>query len=292
MDSKHDPDTLLLNYQDACIYGRDLDVLEDPHGWLNADMIHFASLRMLNETVSSRSASVSSPPVLILDPSVVSFLMHQLSDEDDLQDFAQGMKHQVRDKKLVLIPVNNVLGTSAWMQPQQGQHWSLLVYHLHHLLHPQENTSHPANDTKSRHILIQCSNNEQYWHIDSIAHSDNLEAAKRVARQWQRIMGAAFPDTNQQAQHPHNAPDPQAWDVEPIPQIPQQRNGYDCGLHVLAAIQAILSMDWTQQPSCCCSVPTRLAQSIREQLEKEPLSDRRRRLAQDVRQLAYKRIGT
>jgi len=169
-------DTLLVDYKDACIYGRDLHLLKSPTAWLNDSCIHYALVRLQQEHEA----------VVLVDPVAVTCLVQQCQDEEDLEDFAQGYQHA--KGKRVFLPVNDALTGS--MTVGGGSHWSLLVV----------------------------DDDGLYYHFDSA--SGNARAARIVARQWSRLFGRDAPKVEEMT-------------------TPKQANGYDCGLHVIAAATAL-----------------------------------------------------
>ena len=188
---------MVLNFHDACLYGRDINILQDPKAWLNADCIHFA-LVSLQQNCSD---------VLFLDPSVVFCLVHQCEDDNELLDLGR----QFQNASMVALPVNDTLASgSQWQTPGLGSHWSLLLM---------------KGDTP--------------YHWDSVS-GRNSRAAQNVARKWQRLRKLFHPATITTATH----------DYCPVVECPtpQQKNGFDCGLHALAAakvLSTVLSLSTT-----------------------------------------------
>lgn len=181
-----DDDELLVNYNDAVVYGRDWKLIAGC-GWLNDACINYQLQRLQSKYNSKKT-------VLLLDPAVTSFLVHQ-ADDEDRQDF-------IRDQlgpniETVLIPINDSMMTTEqqngttkmwWQNP--GTHWTLLHW------------------SKQRKWIE---------HFDSAVSSGNRAAAETVAR----VLG---------------------WKDSAIltPSVPQQTNGYDCGVHVLITVEHIL----------------------------------------------------
>ncbi|EEY68625.1 SUMO protease, putative [Phytophthora infestans T30-4] len=102
----------VLNYHDVQLYESDA-ALFTGHQWLNDNAINFY-LQYLTQTVARRD-------VLLMDPAVVSCLLHQCEDEDEYQELAIGL--DLTSKQLCIIPVtdNDALGAGS-------SHWSLLLY--------------------------------------------------------------------------------------------------------------------------------------------------------------------
>ncbi|KAI9983272.1 hypothetical protein PInf_007216 [Phytophthora infestans] len=72
----------VLNYHDVQLYESDA-ALFTGHQWLNDNAINFY-LQYLTQTVARRD-------VLLMDPAVVSCLLHQCEDEDEYQELAIGL---------------------------------------------------------------------------------------------------------------------------------------------------------------------------------------------------------
>lgn len=185
-------DELVVNFHDAVIYGSDLRLVQSGKEWLNDACINFFF------AVLRQSASIDH--IVFMDPSVVSFFMHQCTNDEDLADFKDGFQYPPTGK--IVVPVNdNMTSASHWQRPGGGNHWSLLVIV----------TSSIVED-------IQC------WHFDSVRGSNNAAAAREVTRKMNEFI---FRGKGSQL-------------VEAS--APRQVNGYDCGLHMLAAAELFESM--------------------------------------------------
>jgi sentrin-specific protease 8 len=185
-------DELVVNFHNAVIYGSDLKLVQRRREWLNDACINFFF------AVLSRSASTDH--VVFMDPSVVSFFMHQCTDDEDLADFRDGLQYPPTGK--IIVPINdNMALASHWQRPGGGNHWSLLVVV----------TSSTVEDV-------------QYWHFDSGCGSNNAAAARDVTRKMNEFLfkgeGSQLVETS----------------------TPRQANGYDCGVHMLAAAELFESM--------------------------------------------------
>jgi sentrin-specific protease 8 len=187
---------LILNYHDAVVYGSDLKILQSRTEWLNDACIHFFfNLLQLSEETHQD---------LYMDPSVLSFFMHQCTDEEDMEDFVTNTKFPETGR--IFIPVNDKMAlSSAWQQPHSGNHWSLLV------------------------VTTSKKDSFQFWHFDSVHGSGNSQAAQDVVDKM-----------SQQVFHQGATQLIQA-------STPQQANGYDCGVHVLAASKQFSAMAGIQQ---------------------------------------------
>jgi sentrin-specific protease 8 len=220
MSKVYADDEMVVNYHDACLYGRDLKLLDSPTAWLNDSCIHYQFMRLQQDF----------PQHLFIDPSVLSFLMHQCDEEDDLRDFRHSHGNFARYNR-IFLPINDDLASDQWQIPGQGTHWSL--------------------------ILI-C--DASYFHFDSVKKNNDFAAAA-VAQQWHKMIGDS---------------------VEPkivSCQAPQQVNGYDCGLHVLATAEFLAATDancsqqeleahvrdhFEQGPNLCAALRQRIAQDARK----------------------------
>jgi sentrin-specific protease 8 len=132
---------LILNYHDAILYDSDISLLQNDHEWLNDACLHFYLTVLQHQH----------PNIKFMDPSVVTYLMHQC-DADDMKDFAENFD---RNYSMFFIPVNDCHGDNsvAWRKMGGGCHWSLLV-------------------------IIP---SQGIYHVDSIAGS-NFRAAQAVAQ--------------------------------------------------------------------------------------------------------------
>jgi Ulp1 family protease len=143
---------LILNYHDAVLYESDKNILECPTAWLNDACIHFY-LTILQQQF---------PNVKFMDPSVITFLMHQC-DADDLEDFSSGFD---KDFVMYVIPVNDGHGnTTSWQHEGSGSHWSLLIV-----------------------IRGTGTTSMRYAHLDSVSGS-NARVAQAIASMMAKVLG-------------------------------------------------------------------------------------------------------
>lgn len=259
-------DELVVNCRDACIYGRDLLLLEEPTktAWLNDACLHFALQRLMQQVEEEAEHRTSSTPrdVLCLDPSVLSFLMHQCDDKDDLLDFGQGYNHFAGVHR-VYLPINDNLTNRNWHIPGGGTHWSLLLVVASSMMdehhQPPRREDGEANDDQQSPendgSAVEPRNNTdgeeclRFYHFDSVS-GHNSEVARSVAAQWYKVWSLAKNqkrlDSTTALQHPPPQPGPPVKPSSPPVAIvhdcraPQQRNGCDCGLHVLGTTEALL----------------------------------------------------
>jgi len=185
-------DKLIINYHDACIYESDLRLLESHTEWLNDSCINYQMRRLERRAAQVQERQNRKQPsgtctstctstctdtgtdtgtdigtykgientslrytisgVEYLDPSVVSFFMHQLSigDEDDREEMLSLCQTWGLDPckeasssslsspsspvssipmKMVLFPINdnNSASLYSFQTPGGGNHWSLLA---------------------------------------------------------------------------------------------------------------------------------------------------------------------
>ncbi len=325
-NSESDSDSLLLNYKDACMYQSDVQILKSKTAWLNDACIHYHMKRLESDDYHYRleqdncnddddddddkdhgTRTRYSPRTQIqieyLDPSIVSFFMHQLSiqDEDDHAEMVQlcqtwnhfstmtypsgdnhvhnqqtknrkkkdepnEEEHQGRNEnescsklKLVLLPINdnNSATYASFQTPGSGNHWSLLV-----LVIVIADSSDNRNDNKSN--TNQNNNNYEkvssssspkqpndtylqnsdehtipsilsFYHFDS-SNGMNSSSAHAVSNKIQH-MYSLLPSLKEQNQKDTSSSGKPNKVIEC--KTPQQQNGYDCGIHTLAAATAI-----------------------------------------------------
>jgi len=239
---------LILNYLgDAVIYSSDLQILDCPTEWLNSDLIHFHSLRLQNEphlvigsdTKSGKDNATDSsgehhPNIdcLFLDPTVISFLMHQLdeSDEDEVSSLtlawklpppnndAKQQQQQQHEIKRIFVPINDQHKSShmAYTPGQYagGTHWSLLVIDI--II-----TSTSEHKTKPEILFYSFDSHRGY----------NISAAKAVANKMYSVIQQHYTSLQRDGLSTVNVIDCEAL---------QQNNDYDCGLYTLGFAEALL----------------------------------------------------
>lgn len=185
---------IVLNYNDAVIYGSDLALVQSRTAWLNDACINF-----FFELTKQRLMDNKSTPIEFMDPSVVSFFVHQCIEEEEIKDFVDSVSFPVTGK--IFIPVNDSMVQSTAWHTEGGSHWSLL-------------------------LITKKSNREmQFWHFDSMENSGNIRAADNIATKLgSSCFGIESPAVIQA-------------------NTPLQSNGYDCGVHMLAAVQTFAAME-------------------------------------------------
>ncbi|ETW08186.1 hypothetical protein, variant [Aphanomyces invadans] len=103
-----------FRYHDAQLYARDLSLFTS-NAWLNDAAINFYFTVVYHDLCGAPS------DVLLMDPAVVSCMMLQCDEDEDLIDLTQGL--QLKEKSLIVLPVNDRSSFDS-----QGSHWALLVY--------------------------------------------------------------------------------------------------------------------------------------------------------------------
>ncbi|KAL9183931.1 hypothetical protein ACHAXT_002017 [Thalassiosira profunda] len=244
-------DAPILSYRDALIYPSDLALLDSKCAWLNDAVINFQMTRLQHRPTATGSGEARGqrsrgrqpdgadggeggcvqPDDLFLDPSVVSFLMHQLPEDDE--DFADGASNLVASWKLtrqsnspdlrehqrkrIFIPISDQFGAdrSAFVRPGGGMHWSLLLWEI------------GAFCGGDAHVSLGI----RFQHFDS-SKGCNASAARAVASKLLKVMCA-----------PMSKKDCNIDSLEVIEcRTPQQRNGYDCcGVLTLFFAEALSS---------------------------------------------------
>ena len=253
------PDELIVNFHDACIYGRDLALLESPTEWLNDSCLHFA----LQELQQQQQSGGNNAITLFLDPAVVAFFMHQCHDEDDRQEFVQGACRGLdATVHCLVIPINDTLTARDWAVTGKGSHWSLLV-----LEQVNNDAALPAPSVLA-------------WHFDSLQDSSgNTSVAQAVT---DKIVDAA---TSSDWFGGNNNP---RIRVRPS-RSPQQTNGHDCGVHVIAAAQSIAQVNRNRISVHAKDVIQAYEAKLAETIENESSCwDIRKEMATRIRHLANK----
>lgn len=247
---------LLLNYLgDAVIYSSDLAILESPTAWLNSDIIHFCLLRLKNggeESDDAAAAGNVQVDCLLLDPAVISFIMHQLDESDgDYEDEVSNLmstwilEQQQRSIKRFFLPINDEYGRSsmsytAGQQQASGSHWSLLLVDI--IFMP---TAPPVDITQQHNNMTMPE--MKFYHCDS-HRGYNQFAAQAVANKVKRMFLKHY-STGDNDSITTNV------DVTEC-QVPQQSNGFDCGLYTLGFSEALLRL--SNDNSCGAAATTKM----------------------------------
>lgn len=268
----YEDDDLVLNFHDACIYGRDLRLLEDPKAWLNDSCIHYyitslhRATKPADDCISRNKRSKFCD--VFLDPTAAFCLVHQCTDDDEVLDWLEGYDH-FQSIHRVFIPISDTFASSFEDRqiPGLGTHWTLLLLQRHEM----EEIPIPFPDG---------------FHFDSASHdnstdSANLRAAQSFLSQWDRMWQCWYNQQHnvpqvspaEQPQHQHNH-DHSALPLCRTPAVaatstaitatttqclttqreriqscrtPQQMNGYDCALHTLLAIRVLHLHDYWER---------------------------------------------
>jgi Ulp1 protease family, C-terminal catalytic domain len=252
-EAKFKQDEMVVNYHDACIFGRDLDLLQSPTAWLNDSCIHFYMTFLQQQDIQQQQQPTTTTTTmarcgrtLYMDPCVISFLMHQCDDDDDLMEFGRGACQNFSpDIYRLVIPINDQMAASrsTWATPNAGMHWSLLVILL---FHPTARTLSTSDNDRLEGDISNDENADAgvycCLHMDSVKNSVNLNAARTVAskildaRKVVLMMtGTRTTTTGSTTTTTRHGP----VQVQECQNIPRQENGHDCGVHVLAAAEAI-----------------------------------------------------
>jgi hypothetical protein len=237
---------MLVNYNDAVIYGKDLGLLESNTAWLNDACIHYQFTRLQQAHDPNPDPNpATAKSILFLDPAVVSFLMHQVQDKDEMLEFIAGY-HHFESTKRIFIPINDNMGSQHWQTPGLGSHWSLLLVILIPL---SSSASASMQQSAAGEVTATTATTPHFFHFDSVAGSNHKSAhavATKLYQAWEMAQ-------QQHVQHHPSAQVQRNTDLEQTKTTrevhvhecasPQQINGYDCGVHVLAAAEDLV--DWT-----------------------------------------------
>ncbi|KAL3763894.1 hypothetical protein ACHAWU_003360 [Discostella pseudostelligera] len=231
----------LFNYHDADIYSSDLAILDSPTAWLNDAVLHF-QLTRLEQFHQDYTGGHSEN--LFLDPSVVSFLMHQLN-ENDYEEYCEELKNLnavwqlppsacagigrhnsdgiTITRRRVFAPISDQFGASnaEFARPGGGNHWSMLLWEIY-----------ARFNSKGHHVQLV----SNFFHFDSSV-GYNKDAAWRVGKKLGKVL-MRFEDDGRYDMWMKD--DPEVLYIEECA-VPQQNNGYDCGLFALGFAEALAS---------------------------------------------------
>ncbi len=134
-----------FDFDEVDMYPEDV-ALFGPGQWLNTSCVGF--LLKLLEHQDWFVAGQGRKRILLLDPSVVSFLRFQLETQEELDDFREG--NDIDTAEWVFLPVNN-----ANSLLEAGSHWSMLAYHVKtsigiHMDSMRGSNNGPARETLSK----------------------------------------------------------------------------------------------------------------------------------------------
>jgi Ulp1 family protease len=250
--------SFIINYHDACIYEKDLNLLLSNTEWLNDACIHYQMKRLEYHRQSlvveggnggdsriSKGNDTKIAHVEFVDPSIVSYFMHQLDDEDDRDEMivlVQSWKLLLSSSSLqengqqsnlifIIIPINDNNSESLF---QSGNHWSLLIA-------IKLNISKRTNDENDKDELM-------FFHFDS-SQGYNTRTALAVSKKIQYMYSLS---RNHKSNHnqderykrPNVKKDKKEEKISVTEcNVPQQKNGHDCGIHTLFHAQILGMMD-------------------------------------------------
>ena len=219
----YDDNEQILNFNDALIYGSDLKLVQSRTEWLNDACIHFYLNVLQNRLQQQQSPNSDNNQIIFMDPSVVSFFMHQCCDDEDFADFKAGTKFPKHG--YCFIPVNDAMrsrddGNYYWSS-HSGTHWSLLVVVI-----IGKTNNNVRQEQEEEHRF-------EFWHFDSVANSGNLFAAQDIAKKLSKVVFS--PSSHRSTSSTTNNDNPVVVVVQEAKNTPQQINGYDCGIHMLTA---------------------------------------------------------
>lgn len=111
--SKMCDDEIVLNYHNSLLRKSDVDLLKNPHCWLNDRLIGFWFEYLENSNLNDSS-------LCLICPEVAQFI--KLGELAETSAFVDPL--DLNSRSLVLLPVND----SMSLDHPGGSHWSLLVY--------------------------------------------------------------------------------------------------------------------------------------------------------------------
>lgn len=146
-------DLLVLSYFDVDVYERDLKLFEN-RNWLNDTCINYCFKRLLNSKSSDVVDMIMKENVLLLDPSLVSFLRLQCEEDDEFEDLRMSL--ELDNKLWVFIPINDNQSFES-----SSSHWSSLLCHV---------------------------DSHQMLYYDSVENNPNLASANNFIEKFARLM--------------------------------------------------------------------------------------------------------
>ena len=227
---------LIINYHDAVIYGWDLKLIERRTEWLNDSCIHFFFTLLQQQHQScvqtSEDASSIRCSFLFMDPSVVSFWMHQCIDQDEIDDFVTSTQFPGKENNrdgIIFIAVNDSMSTKSSSNNafDSGSHWSLLVIEIA----VSERFEIENKEDTAKTAL-------RFSHYDSVRNSGNVKAAEEIAA---KICLHVYPEVSVITKSLSVASNFSKVSNGLVHQAdtPQQQNSYDCGVHALGAAKIL-----------------------------------------------------
>lgn len=102
---------LLLNYEDVDVYEEDLQLL-NPRKWLNDTCINYCYRKLEKKSPM--------PTTLLMDPAVVSFLVIQATEEEEISELSKSL--DLVSREWIFFPLTN-----SERFTESSFHWSLLL---------------------------------------------------------------------------------------------------------------------------------------------------------------------
>nr|CCA16822.1 SUMO protease putative [Albugo laibachii Nc14] len=121
----------VINLRDAQMYDSDVALFTE-FTWLNDNAIHFY-FEYIHQFVCNASSRV-----LFVDPAVVSCLLLQCDEDEELMEMICGWN--LHEKELCVFPVNDRKSSDEY-----GTHWSLIVFHKNENQWEHYDSSEPSN---------------------------------------------------------------------------------------------------------------------------------------------------
>ncbi|KAJ6876533.1 NEDD8-specific protease 1 [Populus alba x Populus x berolinensis] len=192
---------IVLSYKDVVLRVSDLNILKGPC-YLNDQIIDFYFAYL------SSSYSADANDILLVPPSTSYWFANCQDQQSLVNDFVEPLKFS--SKKLILFTVNDNEDFSA---AERGTHWSLLVY-----------------DRSQNYFL----------HFDSLPGMHRYHALK-LYKAVKGFMGTASESSSKDGAKTLKM---KAVGSAAVPffkeaKTPQQTNGFDCGLYVMAIAEVI-----------------------------------------------------
>ena len=214
------------------------------------------------------------PPLVFLDPAVVSYMMHQC-DEEDLADLGQSWSADIQRMSTgggidecrpcgLFVPINdhNAAGSAAFQSIGGGNHWSLLLVVL----------SCSKKGLEGRKLAV-----DQMLHFDSHGRC-NATAAEAVGAKIYQALSLHNNDT---------ATPPNMTVTLTHCSTPQQNNGHDCGIFALGAAEALSESSlWQSERITTQDMENALTDFVHALGGAEFAKKMRQKIGQDIRELA------
>lgn len=283
---------LLLNYHNAIIYSSDLSLFKSPDKWLNDTCIQFQMTRLqqiMQQQQKHAKNIAKNIHMKFLDPAVVSFLMHYCHDDSELIDFCKDVLlslycagNEEYQHYHIFVPINDSYSyQSDSIQSNMGSHWSLLYLYVIVNTKGEEADSVPEPEVR---VL----------HLDSSSER-NLQVAMEVSQKLKNSIILTATLNEKASEKKKRKKNDDHYSITEKVGIPQQSNGYDCGVYVLAFVQAISSYFHHKGETLTTlnSWRRQSIEAIRNITDKE-IQQLRKKIANDIRELcrdpAYSKI--